>query len=162
MGIKKKNLFLQKMFNLQYWWLITSSLGKDLFGDCFWLNPTCVHRSLVVALLQLWSHQVSPKFHRYIFILFCFWILALWHTSLADTFFLNTTELPMDLWYLHNVKVITTLWMLSCWLCSFFLYFSYSLFAIKCKKLNLMWKNSGNVLLGHLGVSVFNIFPTLN
>ena len=38
---------------------------------------------------------------------------------------------------------------------------TFSPFAIKCKKLNLLW-NSGNVFLGHLRVWVFHIFPTLH
>ena len=39
---------------------------------------------------------------------------------------------------------------------------TFSTFASKCKKFNLMWKISGNVFLGHLGVWVFRIFPTLH
>ena len=35
---------------------------------------------------------------------------------------IKSMELSMDLWHLYNIKVIITLWTLSCWLCSFFLY----------------------------------------
>ena len=38
----------------------------------------------------------------------------------------------------------------------------FSPFDIKCKKLNLVWKTSGYVFLGHLRGSVFHIFPTLH
>ena len=37
----------------------------------------------------------------------------------------------------------------------------FSSFDIKCKKLNLMWKTSEDVILGHLGGWVFHIFPRL-
>ena len=37
----------------------------------------------------------------------------------------------------------------------------FSPFGIKCKILNLIWKTSGNVLLGHLAGCVFHIFPRL-
>ena len=53
------------------------------------LSPTWFHSSSVAGLPQLWLYCISPKLHRYIFILFYFWILALWHKSLADTLFLN-------------------------------------------------------------------------
>ena len=39
---------------------------------------------------------------------------------------------------------------------------TFSPLATKCKKLNLMGKNSGNVFLGHLRERVFHIFPTLH
>ena len=52
-SIIEKVEWLLSMFNLQYWRLITSSLKSNLFVDCFWLKPTCVHRSS--------SHQVSPN-----------------------------------------------------------------------------------------------------
>ena len=35
-------------------------------------------------------------------------------------------------------------------------------FGIKCEILNLIWKHSANVLLGHLGGWVFHIFPRLH
>ena len=47
----------------------------------FWHKQTHVHRPSVAGVPQLWSHWVSPKLHRYIFILFCFWILAFCDTQ---------------------------------------------------------------------------------
>ena len=39
---------------------------------------------------------------------------------------------------------------------------SFSPFDIKCKKMHLMQKTSGNVFLGHLGEWFFHIFPRLH
>ena len=38
----------------------------------------------------------------------------------------------------------------------------FSPFDIKCKKINLMWKTSGNVFLGYLGERFFQISPRLH
>ena len=38
----------------------------------------------------------------------------------------------------------------------------FSPFDIKCKKINLMWKTSGNAFLGYLGQRFFQIFPRLH
>ena len=52
------------------------------------LEQTCLKTSFGSTQFSP-SHQISPELHNYIFILFCFWILALQCKSLADTMFLN-------------------------------------------------------------------------